>query len=254
MAHEQNLDPLEAGIILESLRPIVEEKTDYSDERWGEMTEREVDVVDDRLDEIEDDAHRYSAEEVAEELGINLDSDDEPDDAFLLAVGAVATGHESLPEAVEKRDVDAEDVARTLSRHAHYADYDGRLWADRRCDDADLAAERTVKIDDGESPKDIDALIDDLPDDDDDAAMDVRSAEEISEANGVDAEIVERDLEAMAEMAEDDKSVDADEAVDRLPTAADFDAEFEDDADDEDGTGRYEPNQAAKQNPDPDEL
>lgn len=57
---------------------------------------------------------------------------EEPDDAFLLAVGAVATGHESLPEAAEKRDVDAEDVAHALSRHAHRSDYDGVLWADRR--------------------------------------------------------------------------------------------------------------------------
>ena len=63
-------------------------------------------------------------------------TDEELNDAFLLAIGAVATGAESLPEAAERRGVDAADVAEALSRYAHRADYDGRLWADRRRDDA----------------------------------------------------------------------------------------------------------------------
>lgn len=57
------------------------------------------------------------------------------DDAFLETVGAVACGYESLPEAANRRGVDAEDVARALSRHQHREDYSSRLWADRRSDD-----------------------------------------------------------------------------------------------------------------------
>lgn len=96
---------------------------------------------------------------------------EEPDDAFLLAVGAVATGHESLPEAAEKRDVDAEDVARALSRYAHRSDYDGVLWADRQCDDA---------------------------------AMDVRSAAEIAEKSGADIETIEEEIDAASRRADND--------------------------------------------------
>jgi len=59
------------------------------------------------------------------------------DDAFLETVGAVACGYESLPEAANRRGVDAEDVARALSRHQHREDYSSRLWADRRSDDTD---------------------------------------------------------------------------------------------------------------------
>jgi len=44
---------------------------------------------------------------------------------------------ESLPEAANRRGVDAEDVARALSRHQHREDYSSRLWADRRSDDTD---------------------------------------------------------------------------------------------------------------------
>ena len=54
------------------------------------------------------------------------------DDSFFEAVGAVATGAESLPEAAERRGVDATDVAKALSRYANREDYDGRLWTDRR--------------------------------------------------------------------------------------------------------------------------
>lgn len=59
------------------------------------------------------------------------------DDAFLEAVGAVATGSESLPEAAEDRGVDAADVAEALSRYAYREDYSGRLWTDRRRDTED---------------------------------------------------------------------------------------------------------------------
>ncbi|WP_435180423.1 hypothetical protein [Halorussus sp. AFM4] len=68
-------------------------------------------------------------------------SDDGHRERFALAVGMVACGWESLPEAAERRDVNPENVARALSRHAHRADYGGRLWADRRRDDTMDAAE-----------------------------------------------------------------------------------------------------------------
>ncbi|ELZ92819.1 hypothetical protein [Haloferax volcanii] len=105
--------------------------TDAGDD---EMTEREAEIIDGRIEEIEDADRRYSTEEVAEELGV--DPDDDHRRRFATAVGMVATGWESLPEAAERRDVDPADVARALSRYAHRGDYDGRLWADRRRDDA----------------------------------------------------------------------------------------------------------------------
>ncbi|QGA81993.1 hypothetical protein [Halomicrobium sp. LC1Hm] len=65
---------------------------DYSDTRWedptprvnDEMTEREREVIDSRIDEIEDESRRHSTREVAEELGVeDIDAliDDLPDDA-----------------------------------------------------------------------------------------------------------------------------------------------------------------------------
>jgi len=115
---------------------------DYSDTRWDdstptvddEMTEREREVIDDRIEELEDADKRYSTEEAAEAPDIDLD--DGHRRRFIAAVGAVATGYESLPAAAERRDVDPADVARALSRYRSRADYDGRLWADRRRDDA----------------------------------------------------------------------------------------------------------------------
>ncbi|WP_139210963.1 DUF7342 family protein [Natrinema salaciae] len=107
------------------------------------------------------------------------------DDAFLKAVGAVACGYESLPEAADRRGVDAEDVARALSRHQHREDYSGRLWADRRSDDTDDINEQPDYSDTRWS--------------DDDSTLDVRSAEEIARANGVDVEVVEESIEAMSE-------------------------------------------------------
>jgi len=107
------------------------------------------------------------------------------DDAFLEAVGAVACGYESLSEAADRRGVDAEDVARALSRHQHREDYSCRLWADRRSDGKDDIGEQSDYSDTRWS--------------DDDSTLDVRSAEEIARANGVDVEVVEESIEAMSE-------------------------------------------------------
>lgn len=38
-----------------------------------EMTPREREAIDDRIVELEDESRRYSTEEVAEDLGVNLD-------------------------------------------------------------------------------------------------------------------------------------------------------------------------------------
>lgn len=105
--------------------------TDAGDD---EMTEREREVIDERIDELEDDDRRYTTEEAADALDIDLDGGHR--ERFAEAVGMVATGWESLPEAAERRDVDPADVARALSRYRSREDYDGRLWADRRHDDA----------------------------------------------------------------------------------------------------------------------
>lgn len=107
------------------------------------------------------------------------------DDAFLEAVGAVTCGYESLPEAADRRGVDAEDVARALSRHQHREDYSSQLWADRRSDDIDDIDEQPDYSDTRWS--------------DDDSTLDVRSAEEIARANGVDLEVVEESIKAMSE-------------------------------------------------------
>jgi len=107
------------------------------------------------------------------------------DDAFLEAIGAVACGYESLPEAADRRGVDAEDVACALSRHQHREDYSGRLWADRRSDDTDDIGEQSDYSDTRWS--------------DDDSTLNVRSAKEIARANGVDVEVVEESIEAMSE-------------------------------------------------------
>jgi hypothetical protein len=106
------------------------------------------------------------------------------DDAFLEAVGAVACGYESLPEAADRRGVDAEDVARALSRHQYREDYSDRLWADRRPYDEDDIGEQSNYSDTRWS--------------DDGGTLDVRSAEEIARANGVDVEVVEESIEAMS--------------------------------------------------------
>ena len=143
----------------------------YSDTRWGdstptvddgEMTEREAEIIEERIDEIEDEDKHYTTEEAAEELGIDLDRDSHRR-RFAVAVGMVACGWESLPEAAERRDVDPADVARALSRHQFPEDYSGRRWAERHRDDAEIAADRAEKLDDEENVEDIDALIDDLP-------------------------------------------------------------------------------------------
>jgi len=131
--------------------------TDAGDD---EMTERETEAIDERIEEVEDESRRYSTEEVSEDLGVDLD--DGHRERFAEAVGMVATGWESLPEAAERRDVDPEDVARALSRHQFRSDYDGRLWADRR-DDAEIAAERAEVLDDAGNLEDVDDLLDDLP-------------------------------------------------------------------------------------------
>jgi len=128
----------------------------------------------DDSDETDNTFEPRSVEEIAEANGVDVDvvcegieamaDDDGHRERFASAVGMVACGWESLPEAAERRDVDPADVARALSRHAHREDYDGRLWADRR-DDAEIAAARAEELDDDENLEDIDALIDDLPDD-----------------------------------------------------------------------------------------
>jgi len=99
-----------------------------------EMTECEEAAIEERIGELEDADRRHSTEEVAEELDIDLNGDTYRE-RFALAVGMVATGWDSLPEAAESHDVDPENVARALSRHQFRADYDGRLWADRRDDE-----------------------------------------------------------------------------------------------------------------------
>ncbi|RKS82165.1 hypothetical protein BDK61_1464 [Haloarcula quadrata] len=128
-----------------------------------EMTEREAEVIDERIEEVEDESRRHSTEEVAEELGVDLD--DGHRRRFALAAGMVACGWESLPDAAERRDVDPEDVARALSRHQFPEDYSGRRWAERHCDDVEIAAERAEALDDAGNLEDVDDLIDDLPDD-----------------------------------------------------------------------------------------
>jgi hypothetical protein len=107
------------------------------------------------------------------------------DDAFIEAVGAVACGYESLPEAADRRRVDAKDVARALSHHQHREDYSCRLWADRRSDGKDDIGEQSDYSDTRWS--------------DDDSTLNVRSAEEIARANGVDVEVVEESIEAMSD-------------------------------------------------------
>ncbi|MBP2251264.1 hypothetical protein J2754_001585 [Halarchaeum solikamskense] len=128
-----------------------------------EMTEHEREVIEERIEELEDADSRYSTEGVAEDLAVDLDRDGHRE-RFATAVGMVATGWESLPDAAERRDVDPEDVARALSRYRSREDFDSRLWADRRRDDGEIAADRVEALDDEDNLEDVDALIDDLPD------------------------------------------------------------------------------------------
>ncbi|UPV73194.1 hypothetical protein M0R89_11610 [Halorussus limi] len=164
--------------------------TDDDTQPDDEMTEYEVAVIDDRLAEIEDEDKQYSTDEVADDLDIDLD------------------GH---------RDdtVSAEDIAEATG-----ADLD----TIEQC----LAAAG-------------DAL---AGDDEDGGTLDVRSAEEIARKSGADLETVRDEIDAMRRRSgdpgevtdyrdtrwSDDEGlprVDAGEAADRLPSAADFEAEID---------------------------
>jgi len=51
-------------------------------------------------------------------------------EAFAAAVGAVAIGKESLPDAAERRDVEAAAVAEALARYRQPEEWERGQWAD----------------------------------------------------------------------------------------------------------------------------
>ncbi|WP_235063439.1 DUF433 domain-containing protein [Candidatus Halobonum tyrrellensis] len=149
--------------------------TDYSDTRWGEMTEREAEIIDERIDEIEDVDRQYETEEVAEELGIDLDGDDAARVARDLMGEPHVAGRRipvrQLRALVEEGGEDAEtvadrfdlDIANVYHALAYYHDHPREMHEVER--EREESRERVEQLDNDENLDDIDVLIDDLPSD-----------------------------------------------------------------------------------------
>jgi len=133
-----------------------------------EMTERE------RIDELEDDDRRYTTEEAADALGIDLDTDDsvritrnlmgEPHIAgrripVRQLRALVEEGGENAAAVADRFDLDVADVYYAL---AYYHDHPREMHAVER--EREVSRERVEQLEDGENLEEADALIDDLPD------------------------------------------------------------------------------------------
>lgn len=141
----------------------------------GEMTECEREAIDSRIDEIEDDDRQYSTEEVAEELGIDLDTDDDSLRVSRDLMGEphiagrrvpvrqlralVEEGGENAAAVADRFDLNVADVYYAL---AYYHDHPREMHAVER--EREVSRERVEKLDDDENLEEADALIDDLPD------------------------------------------------------------------------------------------
>lgn len=127
---------------------------------------------------------------------------------FAEAVGMVACGWESLPEAAERRGVEPVQVAQALSRHQYRSDYNGLLWADRHRDDMTEHERETI-----------DERIDEIEDE-----SRRHSTEDTAEELGIDLDCDDDDAETADESSEtlDDfpggiEMYDPEEVVDENP-------------------------------------
>ncbi|MDS0277362.1 DUF433 domain-containing protein [Halomicroarcula sp. S1AR25-4] len=141
------------------------------------MTEREEAAIDDRLDEVEDDDRQYSTEEVAEELGIDLDTDDDSLRASRDLMGEphidgrripvrqiralVEEGGEEAAVVADRFDLDVADVYHAL---AYYHDHPREMREVER--EREVSRERVERMDNDENLEEADGLIDDRPDGD----------------------------------------------------------------------------------------
>jgi len=140
-----------------------------------EMTEREREAIDSRIDEIEDDNHHYSTEEAADHLGIDLDTNDDRIAHDLMGEPHIAgrripirqvralveEGGEDATAVADRFDVDVADVYHAL---AYYHDHPREMHEIKR--EREVSRERIEQFEDDENLEEADELIDDLPDGD----------------------------------------------------------------------------------------